>query len=63
MKAHPDLCLIGVLVTLSLALRLPYLFRPLHGDEQNTFSRFVPERDLGEILDGQFSLAVEASLS
>ena len=53
-RAHPDLCAIGLLLTVSLVIRVRYLFRPFHGDEMITFSNMVLGRDFGGIIFGPF---------
>ena len=53
-RAHPDLSAIGLLLIVSLVIRVRYLFRPFHGDEMITFSKMVLGRDFGGIILGPF---------
>ena len=53
-RARPDLVAIAILLVVSLAIRLRFLSRPLHGDEMISFSNMVLGRDFTGILFGPF---------
>ncbi len=49
-REHRDLVNVGLLLALALAIRLPYMARPLHGDEMRTFVKIVEHQSLVEII-------------
>lgn len=53
-RAYPDLSSISLLLVTSLTIRLPHLFRPLQGDELQSFIKFVLGREFSEIVFGRF---------
>jgi hypothetical protein len=53
-RARPDLIAVTILLAVSLAVRVRFLSRPLHGDEMITFSNMVLGRDFGGIIFGPF---------
>jgi len=53
-RARPDLVATALLLVVSLAIRVRYLPRPLHGDEMITFSNMVLDRGFADIIFGPF---------